>query len=114
MSQSNEVKVAKRTRARRSPEMIAEFIWEAEKKGNAAEVCRREGISPNLFYRWRQKFKEAGVQGLKNMKRGRRPAIDPETAEMTKENQRLRATLVDLSIELQLLKKSVSSGYMDR
>jgi transposase-like protein len=39
--------------------MIAELILEAERKGNAAEICRREGIAPNLFYRWRTRFKEA-------------------------------------------------------
>lgn len=86
---------------------------EAERKGNAAEICRREGIAPNLFYRWRNKFKEAGIVGLKSLKRGRKPAVDPEKAEMAKENQQLKSALVDLSIELQLLKKSVSSGYMD-
>ena len=51
MSQSIEVNLTKKTRARRSPEMIAELIWEAERKGNAAEVCRRENIAPTLFYR---------------------------------------------------------------
>lgn len=114
MSQSNEVKSARRPRVRRSPEMIATLILEAEKKGNASEVARREGISPNLFYRWREKFKEAGIQGLKSLKRGRKPVIDVEKAEMTREVAQLKATIVDLSIELALVKKSVSSGYMDR
>ena len=113
MSQSIEVKSAGRSRRRRSPEMVAELILEAERKGNAAEICRREGISPTLFYRWRQRFKEAGILGLKSLKRGRKPKVDPEKVELTKENQQLKSTLVDLSIELQLLKKSVSSGYMD-
>jgi hypothetical protein len=47
MTQVLEVKPIKKTRTRRSPEMIAELIWEAERKGNAAEVCRRESIAPN-------------------------------------------------------------------
>lgn len=112
MSHQNEVNSPKRQRRRRSPEMVAELILEAERKGNAAEVCRRENVSPTLFYRWRQKFKEAGIQGLKNLKRGRKPRVDPEKAGMVKEVERLRATVVDLSIELQLLKKSVHSDYM--
>ena len=113
MSQTNEVKPTKRPRARRSPEMIAEFIWEAEKKGNAAEVCRREGISPNLFYRWRQKFKEGGIAGIKAIKRGRK-AVDHDKQRLEAENRRLTEALCEASIELVLLKKSVSSGYMDR
>lgn len=46
--------------------MVAELILDAERKGNAAEICRRENVSPTLFYRWRQKFKEAGIQGGNN------------------------------------------------
>ena len=51
MSQSKEVKAVKESRTRRSPEMIAELVWEADRKGNAAEICRRENIAPPLFYR---------------------------------------------------------------
>ncbi len=112
MSQSNEVQVPKKTRVRRSPEMIAELILEAERKSNAAEICRREGIAPNLFYRWRTRFKEAGIQGIKTMKRG--PKVkDPEKAALERETKRLQAALCEASIELQLLKKSVSSGWME-
>ena len=108
MSQSNEVKATPKTRTRRSPEMIAELIWEAERKGNAAEVCRRENIAPTLFYRWKQKFKEAGIAGLQTMKRGPKTR-DHEKEKLERENARLTAALCESSIELLLLKKSVSS-----
>lgn len=111
MSQSNEVAAAKKTRIRRSPEMIAELILEAERKSNAAEICRREGIAPNLFYRWRTRFKESGIQGIKAMKRGPK-SKDPEKIALERDNKRLQAALCEASIELQLLKKSVSSGWM--
>jgi transposase len=108
MSQSIEVKPIKKTRTRRSPEMIAELIWEAERKGNAAEVCRRENIAPTLFYRWKTKFKEAGIQGLLAMKRG--PKVkDHEKRKLEREVTRLTAALCESAIELQLLKKSVNS-----
>jgi len=29
-----------------------------------AEICRREGISPNLYYRWSKDFLEAGKRRL--------------------------------------------------
>jgi transposase-like protein len=109
MSQVLEVKPTKKTRTRRSPEMIAELIWEAERKGNAAEVCRRESIAPTLFYRWKQKFKEAGIQGLQAMKRGRK-VKDHDKERLERENTRLSQALCESSIELLLLKKSVSSG----
>jgi transposase len=111
MSQTNEVPPVKKTRARRSPETLAELILEAERKGNASEICRREGIAPNLFYRWRTRFKEAGIEGIKSIKRGPK-SKDPAKVELERENQRLTAALCEQTIELQLLKKSVSSGWM--
>jgi transposase-like protein len=108
MSQPIEVKLTKKTRIRRSPEMIAELIWEAERKGNAAEVCRRENVAPTLFYRWKTKFKEAGIQGLLALKRGPK-AKDHEKRKLEREVTRLAAALCESAIELQLLKKSVNS-----
>lgn len=111
MSQSNEVQLPKKTRIRRSPETIAELILEAERKGNASEICRREGIAPNLFYRWRTRFKEAGIEAIKAIKRGPK-SKDPEKTAMEREVKRLTQALCEQTIELQLLKKSVSSAYM--
>lgn len=110
--QSNEVEPVKRTLVRRSPAMIAELILEAERKGNAAEICRREGIAPNLFYRWRTRFKEGGIQAVGAMKRGPK-AKDHEKLAMERELKRVSAALCEASIELQLLKKSVSSGWKE-
>jgi transposase-like protein len=112
MSQSNEVEVQKKPRVRRSPEKIAELILEAERRSNAAEICRREGITPTLFYRWRTRFKEAGIQAIGAMKRGPK-AKDAEKVALERESKRLQAALVEATIELQLLKKSVSSGWME-
>ena len=109
MSQPIEVESTKRTRTKRSPEMIAELIWEAERKGNIAEVCRRESIEPNQFYRWKSKFKEAGIQGLLAMKRGPKTK-DHEKHQLEREVARLSEALCESAIELQLLKKNVNKG----
>ena len=53
----------KKKRIHRSPEVIVELILEAERIGNAAEVCRREGINPVQFYRWKERFKKGAVEG---------------------------------------------------
>lgn len=113
MSSSDTTK--KKTRTRRSPEKIAELILEAERKGNSAEICRREGINPQQFSRWKTKAKEAMIQGLKEMKRGRKSKeSNAEVEALAAENERLRTTLCDQTIELTLLKKSVSSDYKGR
>jgi len=90
--------------------MIGELILEAERRGNAAEICRREGIAPNLFYRWRTRFKEGGIQAIGALKRGPK-SKDHEKLAMEREVKRLTQTLCEQTIELQLLKKSVSSGW---
>ena len=103
-------------RVRRSPEMIVNLIFEAERKGNVAEICRREGLSPNLFYRWKARFREGGINELKQMKRGRKAGapVDMEKAELRVEIEKLKSTVCDQAVELLLLKKSVHSAYMDR
>lgn len=109
MKSQNEVEQPVKARLRRSPAMIAELILEAERKGNAAEICRRENIAPNLFYRWRTRYKEAGIEAVGQMRRG--PKVrDQEKVAMERELKRMSAALCEASIELQLLKKSVSSG----
>lgn len=45
MTQELEVKLAKKTRTWRSPEMIAELIWEAERKGGTVRVFDRTTAS---------------------------------------------------------------------
>lgn len=107
MTQEVKPTVLRKQRKHRSPDMIAELILESERKGNASELCRRENINPVLFYRWRSRFKEAGVEGLKTLKRGPR-GKDPEKVALERENDRLKTALCESSIELQLLKKSVS------
>lgn len=102
----------KKKRIRRSPEKIASLVLEAERVG-AAAVCRREGIAPAQLSRWKEKFLSAGVQGLREMKRGPK-GPDPEKVRSAAELERLKAALVETNIELMLLKKSVSSGSSDR
>ena len=104
----------KKKRVRRSPEAIVELILEAERIGNMAEVCRREGINPVQFYRWKDRFKKGAIEGIKTTtRRGRKSIVNPEVSETQKENERLKAALIESSIELQLLKKSVSSGFTE-
>jgi transposase-like protein len=68
-------------------------------------VSRRENVAPTLFYRWKTKFKEAGIAGLQTMKRGPK-AKDHEKRKLEREVNRLTAALCESSIELLLLKKA--------
>jgi len=105
----NEVKTEKKKRTRRSAEKMAELVLEAERVG-AAQVCRRENIAPAQLSRWKQKFVQSGISGLKEIKRGPKPAENPRIAEMKLETERLSQALLETSIELQAMKKKNRSG----
>lgn len=98
----------KKTRKRRSAEKMAELVLEAERVG-ASHVCKREGIAPAQLSRWKQKFLQAGIQGLKEIKRGSKPKEDPQIAEMQAELDRVSQALLETSIELQAIKKKSRS-----
>jgi transposase len=38
--------------------------WKARGEASIAELCRREGIVQNLYYRWSKDFLEAGKKRL--------------------------------------------------
>lgn len=97
----------KKKRTRRSPEKMAELVLEAERAG-ASIVCRRENIAPAQLSRWKQKFLQAGIAGLRDLKRGPKQKIDPAVEKLKAETERLKEALLETSIELQALKKS---GY---
>lgn len=94
----------KKTRKRRSAEKMAELVLEAERVG-ASAVCRRETIAPAQLSRWKQKFMQGGITGLRETKRGRK-VEDAQMTAMKKEAERLKEALLETSIELQALKKS--------
>jgi transposase len=94
----------KKKRIRRSAEKMAELVLEAERVG-ASQVCRREGIAPAQLSRWKQKFLEAGINGLKDIKRGPKQKEDPLVTELRAETERLSQALLETSIEIQAMKK---------
>jgi transposase len=69
-----------------------------------AELCRREGIHPTVYYKWLKDFMEAG----KGRMRGDalREANRDEVQELRQENERLKQLVADLSLANMVLKKS--------
>src|SRR5262245_11174915 len=53
--------IHRRTRRRFSAEEKVRIVLEGLRgEQSVAELCRREGLSPNLYYRWSKEFLEAG------------------------------------------------------
>ena len=72
---------------------------------SVAELCRKEGINQNLYYRWSKDFLEAGKRRLAGDTA--REATSDEVKELRAESHQLKELLAELMMENRLLKKSV-------
>ena len=70
-----------------------------------AELCRREGIPPNVYYRWSKEFLEAGKKRLAGDTA--REATSDEVKGLRREAVALKEVVADLTLENRLLKKSM-------
>jgi len=70
-----------------------------------AELCRKEGINQNLYYRWSKEFLEAGKKRLAGDTA--REATSDEVKSLKAESRQLKEMLAELMMENRLLKKSV-------
>ena len=68
-------------------------------------ICRREGISPNLYYRWSKEFLEAGKRRLNGDTQ--REATSGEVVDLRRENEQLKQLVAELSLKNRVLKKSL-------
>jgi transposase len=72
------------------------------------DLCRREGIRPNVYYAWLRDFMEAGKTRL--ARDTVRDATKVEVDSLKRENERLKQLVADLSLQVHLLKKTEVPG----
>ena len=70
-----------------------------------AELCRKEGINQNLYYRWSKDFLEAGKKRLAGDTA--REASSDEVKGLRAETHQLKELVAELLVENRVLKKSV-------
>ena len=68
------------------------------------ELCRREGIHTNLYYKWSKEFLEAGKRRLQGDTK--REATSDEVTDLRKENSQLKHVVAELTLVNRLLKKT--------
>ncbi len=69
------------------------------------ELCRKESISPAIYYKWSKAFLESGRNGL--TKDTKRDATSDEVKGLRSDNVALKLALADSSLEVIRLKKSL-------
>jgi transposase len=98
--------IRRRTRRKFSAEDKIRIILEGLKgEESIASITRREGIHPNLYYKWSKEFLEAGKKRL--LGDTVREASSDEVTDLRRENDQLKQLVAELSLQTRVLKKSL-------
>jgi transposase len=96
--------IRRKTRKKYSTEEKIRIVLEGLRgEDSIASICRREGISPNLYYRWSKDFLEAGKKRLQGDTV--REANSFEVNQLRQENDQLKQLVAELSLKNRVLKK---------
>ena len=111
MSMSNIEKMVKdirrKTRRMHSTEEKIRIVLDGLRgEVSIAELCRREGINTNLYYRWSKDFLEAGKKRLAGDTI--REANSEEVVDLKLENKDLKQAVAELYLRNDWLKKSLT------
>ena len=98
--------IKRRTRRKFSSEEKIRIVLDGLRgEESIAAICRREGINPNLYYRWSKDFLEHGKKRLQGDTA--REANSDEVKELRSENDELKKLVAELSLKNHVLKKSL-------
>ena len=99
--------IKRKARRRFSSEEKIKIVLEGLRgEETIAALCRREGISPNLYYRWSKDFLEAGKKRLQGDTKREANSIEVEA--LRKENGQLKELVAELALKEKVLKKSLN------
>jgi len=97
--------IKRKTRRKFSSEEKIRIVLEGLRgEETIAELCRREGISPNLYYNWSKEFLEAGKRRLQG--NTKRQATSTEVKGLRSENSQLKEMLAEMALRIRYLKKN--------
>ena len=98
--------IRRKTRKKYSAEDKIRIVIEGLRgEATVAELCRKEGISQSLYYKWSKEFLEAGKSRLAGDTR--READGTEVKEMRSELEQLKLLVAELSLKNRVLNKSL-------
>ncbi len=104
--------IRRKTRKKYTAEEKIRIVLEGLRgEDGITELCRREGIHTNLYYKWSKEFLEAGKQRLVGDLK--RQATSSEVTTLRRENQQLKELVADLSLKNVVLKKSLGGSGRD-
>ena len=111
MSEKNSVEktvreIRQKTRKKYTAEEKIRIVLEGLRgESTIAELCRREGINTNMYYKWSKEFLDAGKERL--LGNTKRQAGSRAVQGLKQENEQLKAMVAELSLKNRVLKKSL-------
>ena len=105
--------IRRATRKRHSAEEKIRIVMDGLRgEDSIAELCRREGIAQSLYYSWSKEFLGAGKKRLAGGTA--REASSEEVKELRREARQLKEIIAEQSLEIRLLKKSMTGTGGDQ
>ena len=99
--------IRRRTRRKFAPEEKIRVVLEGLRgEQSISELCRREGIAANLYYRWSKDFLEAGKKQLAGDTVCE--ATSDEVKDLRSENRELKEVVAEMTLKNRVLKKSLT------
>ena len=97
--------IKRKTRCKFTSEEKIRIVLEGLRgEDSIATICRREGINPNLYYRWSKGFLEGGKKRLSGDTQ--REATTDEVTKLRRENDDLKKLLAETFLKYEQFKKS--------
>lgn len=98
--------IRRKTRRKYSAEEKIRIVLEGLRgEEKVADLCRREGISQSIYYKWSKEFMEAGKSRLAGDTK--REATREDVSDLRSENEQLKQVVAELVLTNRVLKKSV-------
>ena len=93
------------TRRKFTPEDRLSILQEGEREGQTNTI-RKYHLAPSLYARWKRKYLNEGIYGLKD----KHKRVDPKLQALELENERLRRIIakqaLEIEVKTELLKKT--------
>jgi transposase len=102
--------IRRKTRRKFAPEEKVRIVLEGLRgEQSISELCRREGIASNLYYRWSKDFLEAGKKQLAGDTI--REATSEEVKDLRAENRELKEVVAEVTLKNRVLKKKSDGSW---